>query len=297
MISSESSNQVSHSSESQGEDRGRMLSLRVIVASVLAVFLVIALGMTGGRVRKLGNRVTMLEEEGSFFQRRLESFREDNQRLLSRIRDYQDVLEVAKQSNVSLSKRLLNRDLAVEDLQRSIQSILEQKYENELRLNGQIARLEEIKRDLSARGAALSEAVAAQGKEIAQLEQSYQLTSDKLARELEKNDRLSIENEKYLGMVYDFEEKFVSAEERNRGLVERFNLLQDRTNILESEKSELKEELRGWIESEVSQPGVEDTVAQGASDRINVPGGLKGAPSANGEVNKATVVNAAGLTE
>ena len=274
-----------------------MLSLRVIVASVLAVFLVIALGMTGGRVRKLGNRVTMLEEEGSFFQRRLESFREDNQRLLSRIRDYQDVLEVAKQSNVSLSKRLLNRDLAVEDLQRSIQSILEQKYENELRLNGQIARLEEIKRDLSARGAALSEAVAAQGKEIAQLEQSYQLTSDKLARELEKNDRLSIENEKYLGMVYDFEEKFVSAEERNRGLVERFNLLQDRTNILESEKSELKEELRGWIESEVSQSGVEDTVAQGASDRINVPGGLKGAPSANGEVNKATVVNAAGLTE
>lgn len=272
----------------------RVLSLRVISGSLLAVFLIIALGMTGGQVRQLGNRVTTLEEERSFFQRRLESFKEDNLRLLSRIRDYQDVLEVAQQSNISLSKRLLNRDLAVEDLQRSIQSILEQKYENELRLNGEIARLEEIKRDLSAQGAALSDAVVAQGKEIKQLEQSYRVTSNQLARESEKNDRLSIENEKYLGMVYGFEEKFVSAEKRNRGLIERFNRLQDRAVILEAEKSELKEELRVWIDSEVRQPVVGDSVAQGAGD-ASVE--LKLSPSAQGAVNKATVVNADGLPE
>ena len=61
------------------EDIGRragMWSLRVISASLLAIFLIIALGMTGGQVRQLGNRVTLLEEERSFFQRKLESFKE-----------------------------------------------------------------------------------------------------------------------------------------------------------------------------------------------------------------------------
>ena len=272
MMSSGPSNQLPNYAGSKGANdrRVRRLPLRMILGSLLAVFLIITLGMTGGQVRKLGNRVTLLEEERSFFQRRLERFKEDNLRLLSKIRDYQDVLEIAQQSNISLSKRLANRDLAVEDLQRSIRSILEQKYENEARLNGEIAQLEEIKRDLSARGAALSEAVAAQGQEIEQLEQSYQTTSTKLAREFQKNDRLSIENEQYLTMLYELEEKFVSAEEQNSGLVERFNRLQDRTITLEAEKIELKEELRVWIDSEVRQSDVADAVAPDARDLTNV---------------------------
>ena len=287
-----------YSASKGGNDRGvRMFSFRVISGSLLAILLVIALGMTGGQVRQLGNRVTLLEEERSFFQRRLEGFKEDNLRLLSRIRDYQDVLEIAQQSNISLSKRLLNRDLAVEDLQRSIQSILEQKYENELRLNGEIAKLEEIKRDLSARGAALSEAVAAQGKEIEQLEQSYRVASTNLARESQENDRLSIENEQYLAMLYDLEEKFVSAEVRNRGLVERFNRLQDRTVLLEAEKSGLKEELRVWIDSEVKHPDVGDSVVRDAHDLSNVSGDAKHLPSTRGAINKTTVVNTDGLPE
>lgn len=240
----------------EADDRKvKMLSMRGIFASLLAVSLIIALGMTGGQVRELGNRVTSLEEERIVFQRRLEDFKEDNLRLLSRIRDYQDVLEIAQKSNISLSKRLLNRDLAVEDLQRSIDVILEEKYANEQKLNEEIGRLQQMKRDLIARGAALGEAVAAQDREIEQLEQSYRMASMNLASATSDNERLSIENERYMEMLFELEEKFVSVEKENRGLVKSFDQLQDRTVRLEAQKMELKEELREWIDSEVSRPG------------------------------------------
>ena len=275
-----------------------MLSLRVISGSLLVVFLVIILGMTGGQVRQLGTRVALLEDERSFFQRRLESFKEDNLRLLSRIRDYQDVLEIAQQSNISLSKRLLNRDMAVEDLQLSIDSILEEKYENEARLNGEIAKLEDIKRDLNARGVALGEAVAAQGKEINQLEQSYRTVSMELAGASRENERLSIENERYLKMLYELEDKFVSAEAQNLGLMDRFNRLQDRAVILEAEKSELKEEIRVWIDSELIDPDTGESLAPGELDISNATGDQKlGGGAFQGPVTKGAVANADGSVD
>ena len=289
---------VTHDSGSHGcKDRGSgMLSLRVISGSLLVVFLVIILGMTGGQVRQLGTRVALLEDERSFFQRRLESFKEDNLRLLSRIRDYQDVLEIAQQSNISLSKRLLNRDMAVEDLQLSIDSILEEKYENEARLNGEIAKLEDIKRDLNARGVALGEAVAAQGKEINQLEQSYRTVSMELAGASRENERLSIENDRYLKMLYELEDKFVSAEAQNLGLMDRFNRLQDRAVILEAEKSELKEELRVWIDSELSHPDTGESLAPGAMDLSNANGDQI-IREAVGPVTQGAVANADGSVD
>ena len=232
-----------------------MFSIRVISFSLLAVFLVIALGLTGGQVRELGNRVTMLEEERSFFQRKLAEFRADNLRLLSRIRDYQDVLQIAQQSNISLSKRLLNRDLAVEDLQRSIDVILEEKYANEQKLNKEIGRLEQMKRDLIAKGVALGESVVAQNRKIKQLEDLYRSSSEQLAITSSENEKLVIENERYMAMLFELEEKFVSVEQANQGLIKSFANLQDRAIRLESEKMELKEELRGWLDSELSRPG------------------------------------------
>ena len=232
-----------------------MFSIRVISFSLLAVFLVIALGLTGGQVRELGNRVTMLEEERSFFQRKLAEFRADNLRLLSRIRDYQDVLQIAQQSNISLSKRLLNRDLAVEDLQRSIDVILEEKYASEQKLNKEIGRLEQIKRDLIAKGVALGESVVAQNRKIKQLEDLYRSSSEQLAITSSENEKSVIENERYMAMLFELEEKFVSVEQANQGLIKSFDNLQDRAIRLESEKMELKEELRGWLDSELSRPG------------------------------------------
>jgi len=231
-----------------------MFSVRVISFSLLAVFLVIALGLTGGQVRELGNRVTTLEEERSFFQRKLAEFRADNLRLLSRIRDYQDVLKIAQQSNISLSKRLLNRDLAVEDLQRSIDVILEEKYANEQKLNEEIGRLEQIKRDLIAKGVALGESVIAQNRKIKQLEDLYRSSSEQLAIASSENESLVIENERYMEMLFELEEKFVSVEQENQGLIKNFDDLQNRTVRLEAEKMELKEELRGWLNSELSRP-------------------------------------------
>ena len=232
-----------------------MFSIRVIFFSLLAVFLVIALGLTGGQVRELGNRVTTLEEERSFFQRKLAEFRADNLRLLSRIRDYQDVLQIAQQSNISLSKRLLNRDLAVEDLQRSIDVILEEKYANEQKLNKEIGRLEQIKRDLIAKGVALGESVVAQNRKIKQLEDLYRSSSEQLAITSSENEKLVMENERYMKMLFELEEKFVSVEQANQGLIKSFDNLQDRAVRLEAEKMELKEELRGWLDSELSRPG------------------------------------------
>ena len=300
MMSSGPRDPVTHDSGSDGcKDRGAgMLSLRVISGSLLVVFLVITLGMTGGQVRQLGTRVALLEDERSFFQRRLESFKEDNLRLLSRIRDYQDVLEVAQNSNISLSKRLLNRDMAVEDLQLSIDSILEEKYENEARLNGEIAKLEGIKRDLNARGVALGEAVVAQGKEINQLEQSYRTVSMELAGASRENERLSIENDRYLKMLYELEDKFVSAEAQNLGLMDRFNRLQDRAVILEEEKSELKEELRVWIDSELSHPDTGESLAPGAMDFSNAKGDqIIREAAVQGPVTKGAVANADGSVD
>jgi len=236
------------------EHRMSMFSVRVISFSLLAVFLVIALGLTGGQVRELGNRVTTLEEERSFFQRKLAEFRADNLRLLSRIRDYQDVLKIAQQSNISLSKRLLNRDLAVEDLQRSIDVILEEKYANEQKLNEEIGRLEQIKRDLIAKGVALGESVIAQNRKIKQLEDLYRSSSEQLAIASSENESLVIENERYMEMLFELEEKFVSVEQENQGLIKNFDDLQNRTVRLEAEKMELKEELRGWLNSELSRP-------------------------------------------
>lgn len=237
------------------KQRLSMFSIRVIFFSLLAVFLVIALGLTGGQVRELGNRVTTLEEERSFFQRKLAEFRADNLRLLSRIRDYQDVLQIAQQSNISLSKRLLNRDLAVEDLQRSIDVILEEKYANEQKLNKEIGRLEQIKRDLIAKGVALGESVVAQNRKIKQLEDLYRSSSEQLAITSSENEKLVMENERYMEMLFELEEKFVSVEQANQGLIKSFDNLQDRAVRLEAEKMELKEELRGWLDSELSRPG------------------------------------------
>ena len=76
--------------------------------------------------------------------------RDDNQQLLSRMRDYQDVLEVAQASNISLSKRLEERDMAVSDLQTSLDAILKEKYATENQLREQIDGLENQKRDLNA---------------------------------------------------------------------------------------------------------------------------------------------------
>ena len=237
------------------KQRLSMFSIRVIFFSLLAVFLLIALGLTGGQVRELGNRVTTLEEERSFFQRKLAEFRADNLRLLSRIRDYQDVLQIAQQSNISLSKRLLNRDLAVEDLQRSIDVILEEKYANEQKLNKEIGRLEQIKRDLIAKGVALGESVVAQNRKIKQLEDLYRSSSEQLAITSSENEKLVMENERYMEMLFELEEKFVSVEQANQGLIKSFDNLQDRAVRLEAEKMELKEELRGWLDSELSRPG------------------------------------------
>ena len=214
--------------------------------------------MTGSQVRQLGGRVSLLEEERGVFQRRLENFKEDNLRLLSRLRDYQDVLEIAQQANISLSKRVVNRDLAVADLQESIKSILEEKYATESRLRGEIASLEETKRDLRAQGAALSEAVEAQQQEIKTLEQSYRKASVQLAQAGKANDRLVVEKDRYMTMLFELEDKFVSVEADNRGLTDRFNRLQDRAVVLKAEKLALKAELRCWIDSEVRQADIED---------------------------------------
>jgi chromosome segregation ATPase len=289
----------------------RMPSLRILSGSLLAVFLIIALGMTGGQVRQLGGRVTLLEEERGVFQRRLENFKEDNLRLLSRLRDYQDVLEIAQQSNIALSKRLVNRELAVEDLQDSINSILEEKYDTESRLHGEIASLEEIKRDLGAQGAALSEAVAAQRKEIKALEQSWRTVSVQLAqagkandrlvagndRLVVGNDRLVVENDRYRTMLFELEDKFVSVEENNRGLVDRFNHLQDRAVVLEAEKSELKAELRCWIDSEVRQPGIEDPFLLDFFEAENSLRDQEKSPASLDAANNTAVATAEGEPE
>ncbi len=237
------------------EHKMNMFSVRVISFSGLAVFLVIALGFTGGKVRELGNRVTTLEEERGFFQSKIEEFRAYNLRLLSRIRDYQDVLSIAQQSNISLSKRLLNRDLAVEDLQRSIDVILEEKYAKEQKLNEEIVRLEQIKRNLVAKAAALGESIVAQNSKIKQLEDSYRSSSEQLAIAFSENDTLVVENKRYMEMLLELEEKFVSVDQENQGLIQSFDDLQNRTVRLEAEKLELKEELRGWLDSEFSCPG------------------------------------------
>ena len=301
MMSSGSNNQFHHQpvNESAGGNgrRVRMPSLRILSGSLLAVFLIIALGMTGGQVRQLGGRVTLLEEERGVFQRRLENFKEDNLRLLSRLRDYQNVLEIAQHSNIALSKRLVNRNLAVEDLQDSMHSILEEKYATESRLNGEIASLEEIKRDLSAQGAALSEAVAAQRKQIETLEQSYRAVSVQLAQAGEANDRLVVENDRYQTMLFDLEDQFVSVEENNRGMVERFNHLQDRTVVLEAEKLALKEELRCWIDSEVSQPDVEDPFLLDLFEAENSLRDQEKSPASVDAANKTAVANVKGDPE
>jgi len=265
------------------EHRMSMFSVRVISFSLLAVFLVIALGLTGGQVRELGNRVTTLEEERIFFQRKLADFRADNLRLLSRIRDYQNVLKIAQQSNISLSKRLLNRDIAVEDLQRSIDVILEEKYANEQNLNEEIDRLEQMKRDLIAKGVALGESVVAQNGKIKQLEDLYHSSSVQLAIAASENESLVIENERYVEMLFELEEKFVSVEQENQGLIKSFDDLQNRTVRLEAEKMELKEELRGWLDSELSRPGGD---AEKIPDGIDVIQGL-GKQEALGVVSPA----------
>ena len=272
----------------------RMPSLRILSVSLLTVFLIIALGMTGSQVRQLGGRVTLLEEERGVFQRRLENFKEDNLRLLSRLRDYQNVLEIAQQANIALSKRVVNRDLAVADLQESIKSILEEKYATESRLRGEIAGLEEIKRDLSAQGAALGEAVAAQRQEIKALEQSYRTVSVQLAQAGKANDRLVLENDRYLSMLFDLEDKFVSVEEDNRGLADRFNRLQDRTVVLEAEKLALKAELRCWIDSEVRQADIEDPILLDSLEAENTLRDQEQLPASAGAANKAAVANADG---
>ena len=85
-----------------------MFSLRVIVRFAAGGFPgYYPLGMTGGQVRQLGTRVTRYwRMSGVSSSDDWRVSRKTTCSLLSRIRDYQDVLEIAQQSNISLSKRL-----------------------------------------------------------------------------------------------------------------------------------------------------------------------------------------------
>ncbi len=234
----------SSTSTQAGEPRGRMPSLKVVAGCLLMVALVMALGMTGGQVRQLADRMTTLENERDGFERRFLRLRQDNQRLLGRLRDYQEVLGVAQQSNISLSKRLVNRDMAVNDLQDTLDSILTEKYATEKALRGEIASLEEQRVELNAEVAALGAAVAAQGKEIASLEKSYHSAERDLADAASDNNRLLAENDRYLGMMSEMQDALEALRVENRELADDFDELRAQSGSAGAPAGEL-DALRG----------------------------------------------------
>ncbi len=237
-----------------------MPSLKIVAGSVLIVALVLALGMTGGQVRQLAGRVTSLEDEQVVFERRVLDLREDNRQLLSRMRDYQEVLEVAQEANVSLSKRLVNREAAVEDLQLSLSSIIEEKYDSEQRLRDEIDALENKKRDLGAQVAALSEAVGVQGREIVTLNESYRAAESKLGEAGRNNNLLLAENNRYLGMMADLQDKLELLQSENSKLATDFSEVQTQADALAEERVDLRKELAamaGGDAAETETPPVE----------------------------------------
>jgi chromosome segregation ATPase len=259
-------------------------SLKIVAVCLLAVALVVALGMTGGQVRELAGRVSAIESERDAFERRVGKLRQDNGRLIGRLRDYQGVLEVAQSSNISLSKlaegqevTIGNRDLAINDLQDSLDVILKEKYANENQLRNEIARLENLKRDLSAQVAALGEAVAAQGNEIAQLDTAYRKAEVQVAQASERNSDLLTENDRYLNMLTEMQDDLDAVQQEGEMMAERFTALQSQSELLEAEKEAIQHELEA-IKSSVapfgndggfSDPfGSHDPFGQDTSDQI-----------------------------
>jgi len=230
-----------------------MPSLKIVAGSLLMVALVLALGMTGGQVRQLAGRVTSLESEQVVFERRVLDLREDNRQLLSRMRDYQEVLEVAQEANVSLSKRLVNREAAVEDLQVSLSSIIEEKYDSEQRLRNEIDALENKKRDLGAQVAALSDAVGAQGREIATLNGSYRAAEGKLAEAGRNNNLLLAENNRYLGMMANLQDELDLLQSENSKLATDFSEVQTQAEALAEERIALRKELAAMAGSDAAE--------------------------------------------
>lgn len=249
----EPENQYDDGTEFEAEG-GSLPSLKIVAGCLLLVALVLALGMTGGQVRQLSSRLDTVESERAGFERRLSSLREDNSGLLVRMRDYQEVLEVAQNANVTLSKRLEKRDMDVADLQTSLDAILKEKYATENQLREQIDGLENEKRDLNAQVAALGEAVTAQSKEIAQLDQTYRGAEKQAAAASSEKDRLLAENDRYLNMMSQMQDRFELMEENNRGLVERFNALQSQADIIQAEKLAIQRELESIQDNNNSEP-------------------------------------------
>lgn len=277
------------SGSGKSAERAKMPSLRMVAACLLMIALVMALGMTGGQVRQLADRVTAIESERDEFHRRLVSLREDNMGLLARLRDYQGVLEVAQESNVSLSKRVANRELAVNDLQDTLDSVLVEKYATEKAMRAEIAALENKKLELDAQVAALGEAVAAQGEEIAILDESYRGTQRKLADTQNDHGRLLTENNRYLGMMSDLQDSLEAMQGSNRELVTNFDELREETEVIREEKIGLERELEA-IKSGVISPGSIGIEPIGEAD----PFGIDSSTSEEGSDGSSGVIAEAG---
>lgn len=237
--------------------KGKIPSLGVVVACLTMTALVVALGMTGGQVRQLGDRMSALEGERDEFHRRLVSLREDNMGLLARLRDYQGVLEVAQTSNISLSKRVANREAAVGHLQDTLDSVLVEKYTTENAMRQEIAVLEGQKNDMAAQVTALGSAVAAQGDEISSLDASYREAEGKLASVVLDSDRLLVENDRYLGMMSELQDSLEAMQTSNRELAMNFDTLRVRADVLRDEKVAIERELDTMRGEESYPPGVE----------------------------------------
>jgi len=218
-------------------------SLKLVAAGFTLVALVVALGMTGGQVRELADRVTAVEGEREAFERRVDKLRADNKELIGQLRDYQAQIEMVQSSNIALSKRVVNREMAVEDLQVSLDSILKEKYATENAMRDEIAKLEDLKRDLSAQVAALGEAVAAQSQEIAQLDVAYRDAQEQLDASGDRNEILLSENNRYLDLLNQMQDDLDAVQAEGEVMAERFALLQSESAAVEAEKLALEREL------------------------------------------------------
>lgn len=227
----------------EGSKATPLPSIKLIAAGFTLVALVVALGMTGGQVRELADRVTAVEGEREAFERRVDKLRADNKELVGQLRDYQVQIELVQGSNVALSKRLVNREMAVEDLQVSLDSILKEKYTTENALRAEIATLENLKRDLSAQVAALGEAVAAQSQEIAQLDVAYREAQEEIVASGDRNQVLVAENNRYLDLLNQMQDDLDAMQAEGEVMAERFATLRSESAAVEAERQAIEREL------------------------------------------------------
>ena len=217
--------------------------MRFLIFSLIIAFLFILLGITGGKVRNLSARISLLKSQGAKFEKDLGLAIAENAIHISRLQDYQSVLYVAQGSNTALSKRLLMQEQDIEKLQTNLASVLRENYIRKDIWDKERRILQDEKKKLRAEFQALSQALFSQSKELAKIGEDYRSLRVKYEESRKDSSELLKANQIKEVTIVELQMSMKKLQMNNKLLSARLNFSGKGSTIFSSQNEKPVEQL------------------------------------------------------